>query len=406
MHTQFCAHYNEYAVTHKATLHIERKPGERIEVDWAGSAMELRDNITGNPIAVYLFVAVLACSGYAYAEGFLSQNQENWIAAHVNAFNHFGGTAKILVPDNLKTGVSGRIDWYTPIVNRVYHEMAEHYGTAVVPARVRKPKDKAMVEGTVGVLSTWIIAALRNRQFMSLRELNEAVKEKLEEFNTRPFQKRSGNRQSAFEEEKLFLIPLPTRSYEMAEWRVATVQLNYHIAVEKMNYSVPFEYISRKVDVRMTKNMVEIFYGGNRIASHVRLRGHSNQYATVVEHMPENHRQYAKWNAERFIAWAKSIGEYTEAVVKNLLAARTVEQQSYKACIALLKLADKYSVSRLESACRKALSYSPNPSLKSVQTILKTGSDRTSENTKENGAGNSSAHGFVRGASYYGGGKS
>jgi hypothetical protein len=263
-----------------------------------------------------------------------------------------------------------------------------------------------MVEGTVGVLTTWIIAALRNRQFMSLRELNEAVRDKLEEFNTRPFQKRPGNRKSAFDEEKLFLIPLPARSYEMAEWRVATVQLNYHIAVEKMNYSVPFEYISRKVDIRMTKNMVEVFYGGNRIASHVRLYGQPNQYTTVVEHMPENHQQYTKWNAEQFIAWAKSIGEYAEAVVKALLSVRTVEQQSYKSCIALLKLADKYSVSRLESACRKALSYSPNPSLKSVQTILKTGSDKISESVKEDAGGNSSAYGFVRGASYYGGGKS
>jgi transposase len=383
-------------------MHIEHKPGERIEIDWAGTTMAIRENITGDEIKVYLFVAVLACSGYAYTEGFLSMDQESWITGHVNAFNYFGGVAKILVPDNLKTGVSGRVDWYTPVINKVYHEMAEHYGTAVIPARVKRPKDKPMVEGSVGVLSTWIIAALRNRQFFALSELNEAVWEKLAEFNARPFQKRNGSRESALEEEKIFLIPLPTRPFEMATWRVATVQLNYHIAVDKMNYSIPFEYIKRHVDVRLTKNMIEVFYSGNRIASHVRLYGHPNQYATVVEHMPENHRQYTRWNAGRFIGWASSIGANTETVVRALLASRTIEQQSYKACIGLLKLADKYSVARLEDACGRALTYTSNPSLKSVQTILKTGSDRRAENKETNAAEGAQDYGYVRGASYYG----
>jgi len=314
MYTQFCLYYRRYAVMNKATLHIEHKPGERMEVDWAGTTMALQDNITGKDIPVYVFVAALPCSGYAYAEGILSRNQESWIMAHVNAFRYFGGVAKVLVPDNLKTGIVGYSDWYTPLINKVYHEMAEHYNTAVVPARIRKPKDKPVVEGTVGLVSTWIIAALRNRQFFSIRELNQAVKEKLLEFNEKPFQKKPGNRASALEEEKPFLLPLPKHSFEMAEWRIATVQLNYHVCVEKMNYSVSYEYLKRKVDVRMTRNMVEIFYGGNRIASHVRLRGRPGQYSTVLEHMPENHQQYTQWNAERFIAWARGIGEKTERV--------------------------------------------------------------------------------------------
>jgi hypothetical protein len=169
-----------------------------------------------------------------------------------------------------------------------------------------------------------------------------------------------------------------------------------------MNYSVPFEYIKRKVDVRLTKNMLEVFYGGNRIASHVRRHGHSGQYSTVVEHMPENHQQYTRWNAERFISWAKSIGINTEAVVKAILSSRTIEQQSYKACIGLLKMADKYSISRLESACKRAMSYTVNPSLKSVQTILKTGSDKIPEVSEARNADAVQDYGFTRGASYYG----
>jgi hypothetical protein len=205
-----------------------------------------------------------------------------------------------------------------------------------------------------------------------------------------------------FEEEKSFLLPLNSRSFELATWRVATVQLNYHIAVEKMNYSVPFEYIKRKVDVRMTKNMVEVFFGGSRIASHVRRYGFPGQYSTVIEHMPENHQQYNKWNAGRFVDWAANIGPNTEAAVKALLASRAVEQQSYKACIGLLKLGDKYSVSRLESSCKKALSYTASPSLKTVQTILKTGSDRIEEDAETQPAKEPSGFGFTRGASYYG----
>jgi transposase len=400
MYTQFCFHYRQYALVHKATLRIEHKPGERMEVDWAGTTMALQDNITGKPIPVYLFVAALSCSGCAYAEGFMSQNQESWITAHVNAFTYFGGVTRMLVSDNLKTGVIG-YDWYTPVINKVYREMAEHYATAVIPARVRKPKDKPRVEGTVGILSTWIIAALRDSKYFSLSELNETVRTKLLEFNEKPFQKKPGNRLSALEEEKPFLHPLPSHIFEMAEWSIATVQFNYHIAVGKMNYSVPYEYIKRKVDVRVTKNVVEVFYDGSRIASHPRLYGHAGQYSSLPEHMPANHQSYNQWNAERFLSWGRSIGEKTEEVVAVLLASRQIEQQSYKACIGLLKLADKYSVTRLEAACKRALSYTATPSLKGVQTILKSGSDKFPAESNNHDT-SASQHAFTRGAGYYG----
>ena len=398
MYTQFCKYYREWAGRTKATMHIQHKPGEKMEVDWAGTTMALKDNITGADIPVYVFVAVLPCSGYAYVEGFLSQDQESWVTAHVSAYGYFGGVTRILVPDNLKTGVV-RTNWYTPVINRTYQELAEHYGTAVIPARVRKPKDKSTVEGTVGVASTWIIAALRNQQFFSLSELNKAVFAKLEAFNTMTFQKKPGNRHEAFEEEQEYLLPLPKEPYELAEWKVVTVQFNYHVAILKNYYSTPHEYIKQKVDVRITRNVVEIFYGGNRIASHVRLYGHPGQYSTVADHMPPNHQKFIEWNGNRFRSWAQSIGPSTQAVVSAILASYKVEQQGYRTCMGLLKLADKYSVPRLETACKRALSYTPNPGYKSIQTILKTGSDKLDE---ENTASSSSEHGFTRGAAYYG----
>jgi hypothetical protein len=355
-----------------------------------------------------VFVAVLPCSGYAYVEGFFSRDLESWIEAHVNAYSFFDGATRILTPDNLKTGVQ-KADWYSPVINKAYHEMAEHYGTAVVPTGVRKPREKAIVERTVGILSTWIIAALRSCRFFSLFELNQAMKRKLEEFNKKPFQKRKGCRESAFLEERPFLIPLPDKPFELSTWKIATVQINYHIAVDKMYYSVPYEYIKYKVDVRFTVNMVEVFYQNTRIASHRRLYGHSGQYSTVIEHMPEKHRQYTQWNAERFIRWANSIGPCTEQAVKAIITSRKVEEQSYKTCIALLKLSDTYSVARLEAACKKALSYTVIPSFRSIRTILKTGSDMQktqvamTDMEKDSTSANQGLGAFTRGAAYYGG---
>jgi transposase len=401
MYTQFCKYYRDYANTTKATMHIDHKPGEKLEVDWAGQTASIIDSDTGEAIDTYVFVAVLSCSQYAYVEAFLSQNQENWISAHVNAYNFFGGVTRILVPDNLKTGVE-RVSWYTPVINKTYHEMAEHYGTAVIPARVRKPKDKPNAEGAVGIISTWIIAALRHQQFFSLRELNEAIREKLYEFNSKPFQKKPGSRLSTFlEEEKYALLPLPSVPYEMAIWKIATVQFNYHICVDKMNYSVPYEYIKRKVDVRITRNVIEVFFNNHRICSHPKLHGREGQYSTVVEHMPEDHKKFTAWNSERFISWAESIGPNTTIAVKAILATHKVEQQGYKGCMALLKLADKYAVTRLEAACEKALSYTPSPGYKSIQTILKTGQDKM---VKEEPVKTdvSTDFGFTRGADYYG----
>lgn len=399
--TQFKKYYRDYVVKSKATMHIHRKPGEIMEVDWAGQTAELVDSDTGEIIPAYVFVTALPYSGYSYVEAFLSQDQEAWIAAHVNAYSFFAGATRILVPDNLKTGVVKNTRTEI-ILNRSYQEMAEHYGTAIIPARVRAPKDKATVEGTVGIVSTWILAAIRNQRFFTLRELNEVIREKLHVFNHKPFQKKDGSRASLFAEERAFLLPLPTKAFELSSWKIATVQYNYHVSVDGQHYSVPFEYIKRKVDVRLTRNTVEVFFEGSRICSHVRLYGRQGQYSTSEAHMSPNHQQYTQWNGERFRGWAAKIGSNTQTVVETILTGYKAEQQGYRACMALLKLSDQYSAERLEGACAKALFYTPRPSYKSIQTILKSGQDALAKEKNDSPSANNSEFGFTRGADYYG----
>lgn len=399
--TQFNKYYRDFIHKTKATMHLEHKPGEIMEVDWAGQKVPLIDTDTGELIKISIFVSVLPYSGYAYVEGFLSQNQESWTTAHVNAYNYFGGVTRILVPDNLKTGVIKNTADET-IINKTYLELAEHYGTAIIPARPRSPKDKATVEKSVGIVSIWILAALRNQQFLSLRELNEALHDKLIEFNNKEFQVKDGCRASRFEEEKMYLLSLPERPYEPALWKIATVQYNYHITVENKNYSCPYEYIRQKVDVRISRRVVEIFYHGTRIASHPRLSGHSLHYSTVQEHMPPNHQKYIAWNGERFQKWSRDIGLNTYTVVTFFLTRHKVEQQGYKSCMTLLKLTDKYSPQRLEEACKRALSYTTRPSLKSVQAILKSGQDKLLIDTpKAETTTLSSQYALTRGPDYY-----
>ena len=395
--TQFKTHYREYIAQTKATMHISRKPGELMEVDWAGQTATLTDTDTGEAMEAYIFVSALPYSGYAYAEAFLSMAQESWIAAHVGAYNFFGGVTRILVPDNLKTGVTKHTKTEV-ILNRSYQEMAEHYGTAIIPTRVRTPKDKATVEGSVGVVSTFILAAIRNQQFFTLRELNEVIRERLHILNHKPFQKKSGSRASLFAEERASLMPLPKRDFEISAWKSAKVNFSYHIEVDGRYYSVPFEYIKRQVDVRVTRNTVEVFYEGTRICSHVRLYGTKERYSTQEAHMPPKHQQYTQWNSERFRSWAAKIGAHTATTVESILTGYKVEQQGYRACMVLLKLSEQYSPERLEAACDKALFYTPRPSYKSIQTILKSGQDKPIEEALPN----TSEFGFTRGADYYG----
>ncbi len=403
MYSQFCYYIQQDEQQRRATMHIDRKPGEQIEVDWAGDPAHIIDPDTGEITPAYLFVGVMTYSQYPYVEAFINEKQRSWITAHVHMYAYFGGVTRILVPDNTKTAVIHNNDWYTQELNAVYHEMAEHYNTAIIPARVRAPRDKPNAEGSVGVVSTWITAALRNEQFFSLAELNGAIRRKLKEFVNRTFEKKEGTRYEIFRDEELpLLAKLPATPYELAEWKQATVQFNYHISVDGMLYSVPYEFIKRKVDVRVTDTIIEIFYNHTRIASHRRLYGRKGQYSTVTEHMPPEHQQYLEWNGDRFRKWAERIGPNTCKVVNAILASQRVEQQSYRSCMGLLKLADKYSEQRLEAACIKALTYTATPSYKSIKNILAVGQDKANKESKTpDTASTQNKHAITRGADYY-----
>lgn len=407
MYSQFCYYIQQDGQKRRATMHINRKPAEQVEVDWAGDPAHITVPDTGEILNAYIFVGVMSYSQYPYVEASMDEKQASWISAHVHMYEYFGGVARILVPDNRKTAVDHNKGWKDQRINAVYQEMAEHYGTAIVPARVRVPKDKASAEGSVGNISTWITAALRNEQFFSISELNRAIRQKLEVSSRRPFQKKEGSRYEIFRDEELpLLAPLPVTPYELAEWKQATIQFNYHISFDGMSYSVPYGYTKRKVDVRVTDKTIEIFYNHNRIASHRRLYGRKGQYSTVTEHMPTTHQQYLEWNGDRFRKWAERIGSNTYQVVNAILASKRVEQQSYRSCMGLLKLADKYSVDRLEAACRKALSFTATPSYKSIKSILDTGSDKLENAAAEQSSGShtesaQNSHALTRGADCY-----
>ena len=288
MSTQFGEHYRRWARITKATMRIQHKPGDAMQVDWAGDTIPVQDPITGEQSAAYLFVAVLPCSCYIYAEACEDMKTENWLSCHVHAFDYFGGAARLLIPDNCKTATLSNTR-YDVVLNRSYQELAEHYGTAIVPARVRKPRDKSSAEASVRFAETWIIAALRDCKFFSLRELNESVAEKLEELNSRPFKQMAGCRRSAYlEEEKPYMLPLPASAFEPAVWSVAKVASDYLVTDGRNKYSVPCNLIGERVDIRVTRTTVEVFYHGSRVASHRRLQTRQRDPLVKREHMQKN----------------------------------------------------------------------------------------------------------------------
>ena len=394
MYSQFCYYIQQDEEKRQATMHIPRNPGERIEVDWAGDPAYVIDRVTGKKIKAWVFVAVLPYSQYTFVEAFTDQRQKSWLRAHVDMYAFFGGVTKLLVPDNCKTAVIRNTDWYNPKLNTSYHELATYYDTVVMPARVRKPKDKSSAEGNVGHISTWIIAALRDEQFFSLAELNAAIRERVDAWNHRLFQKREGSPAELFlMEEKPCLADLPAYPYEIAEWKTATVQYNYHISVESMLYSVPYEYIHKTVDIRITDSLIEVFYNHTRIASHPRLYGRKGQYSTMQEHMPANHQKFLAWNGDRFRKWAESIGVSTYQVIDSILTSHAIEQQGYRSCMGLLRLGEKHGSSNLEDACRQALSFSSYPSYKGIKNLLATKKQKEPDVPKP--------HGLTRGAAYF-----
>ena len=399
-YSQFCFYFQQNNAQHKATMHINRKPAESLEVDWSGDKIPFVD-ASGKQRQAHIFVAVLSYSQYTYAEAFGDEGQDSWITAHIHAFEFFGGVAREVIPDNCKTAILKNTSDEL-LFNVTYREMSEYYNTIIMPARVRTPRDKPNVESGVGAVQRMVLAPMRNIQFHSLTELNTLILNKLDEFNKKPFQKKEGSRRSLFEdEEKDLLIPLPQNKYEMATWKIATVQFNYHILVDHRMYSVPYVYIGKKVEVKITSTLVEVYYNHSRIASHVRSYDQKVRYVTVTEHMPNEHQQMAKWDGKTLRDWAEQIGLSTYTVIDGILRSKKVEQQAYKSCLAILNLSKRYSESLLELACKEAVGLGCCY-LKAIQKIIKSFTKKeASQEVQNNDDNTTNPHGVTRGPEYF-----
>jgi len=373
-YSQFCERYRQWTQKLDVCLRQEYHAGEKLFVDYAGQTLPIHDPLTGQTQEAYLFVATLGASNYTFAEATLTQDLPSWIQSHVRAFEFFNGVAEILVPDNLKTGVTHPCR-YEPDINPTYLDLAEHYGTVVIPARVHKAQDKAKVESAVLIAERWILAALRNHTFFSLEELNQAIQEKLHDLNFRRFQKLDTTRKELFENlDRPALKPLPQKPYEYAEWKKTTVNIDYHIAIDHHYYSVPYQLTREPVEVRITLTTIEVLFKNKRVASHARSYRQGG-FTTLKEHMPKAHQQYLEWSPSRIIRWAQQLGPNTEKLVTHILENKPHPQQGFRSCLGIIRLGKQYSKERLEAACAYALSIH-GFFYKSVQSILKNGLDQ------------------------------
>lgn len=400
MSTQFNELYNRWARAFKATMPIKHKPGEEMEIDWAGTPLYYEDPITGELYECNLFVAVLSCSCYTYAQVCEDMKTSSVARCLIQAFEYFGGVTRLLVPDNMRTAVILNTRNET-MLNRTISDLSRHYGTAVVPTRVRHPKDKPHAEGGVKFATTWITAALRNEHFFSYAELSAAVSEKLESLNTRPFKKRPGNRCLAYEnEEKPFMSPLPASRFEISDWTKCTVPANYLVTDGLNYYSVPYDLIGKTVDIRITESVIEIFFHDERVASHRRLETRQNDPAVQKEHMPVKHQKYLEYNSECFLKWASSAGPWTEKVVRRFLEQGDAPEQGYKYCASMQNLGERYGKALLEECCQHISTISPSPSLRAISTLLKNMKQEsaTAPSKREE---QPSGKGITRGAAYF-----
>lgn len=354
--SQFNDLYNRWKSTLHTWMRQDHKAGEKLFIDYAGHTLQVKNPITGEFRKAQIFVAVLGFSNYTYVEATWDQSVPSWIGSHIRAFEFFGGVPRILVPDNLKAAVikAGR---YESQIHPVYQDLATHYSTAVIPARVRKPKDKAKAEVAVQVVERWILAALRNHTFFSLEALNREIQKLLIHLNKKRFKKLKGSRLIQFDTlEKPQLGALPQERFEICEWKNARVNIDYHIELDRHYYSVPYKLVQQEVRVRFTPSTVEIFHQNTRVASHKRCSA-AGYHTTIKEHMPKSHQEHLEWTPSRMQKWALSIGKSTESVITGILHSRAIPEQGYRACLGILRLSKRYSNERLEAACKRALSY-------------------------------------------------
>lgn len=397
-YSRFCGLYRKWTKKQDLVLRGTHRGGEKLFVDYAGQTVPVIDAYTGEIRQASIFVAVLGASSYTYAEATLKADLESWIGSHVRALEYMGGCPEVLVPDNLKDGVKLPCR-YEPELNPTYQEMAVHYNVAVIPARVRKPRDKAKAEAGVLLVERWILAALRKLTFFNIGELNQAIRELLDKLNSRPFRKMAGSRHELFERiDRPALSPLPAQRFTFAQWKWARVANDYHVELDRHYYSAPSELVGRKVEIRYTADTVEIVHNGTRVASHIRSR-EAGGATTIEGHRPESHRRYLEWDLERLLSWAANAGASIQALVQRVSGSGLHPDQVLRSCLGIKRLGESYGEQRLEAACARAVKLNAC-SYKSVASILKTGLDRIAQSAPSQVA-EPVLHDNLRGADYF-----
>jgi transposase len=397
-YSQFCERYRAWAATLDIVMRQQHRAGEKLFVDYAGHTVQVLDRSTGELRQAQVFIATLGASSYTYAEATWTQTLADWTASHVRAFSFFGGVPELVIPDNLRSAVS-RACRYDPVTNPTYHDLATHYDVAVLPTRVRRPRDKAKVEVAVQVVERWILAALRHHQFFSLAELNAHIAQLLTRLNARAFRKLPGSRRSAFEQlDAPALRPLPSTPYVFSQWKKVRVHLDHHVEFDGHYYSVPYALVKRQLDLRYTAETIEVMHRGERVSSHVR-SSMKGAHSTHHEHMPKGHQQMGQWTPERLVNWAESIGPATATLMATVIRERAHPQQAYRACLGILRLSKTYGDARLDKACQRALTLGTHR-YRSIASIL---AKRLDERPIANAIDSSEVliHDNIRGADYY-----
>ena len=404
-YTKFCEGYGDHVTANSLTKRIEHKAGVSCEVDWSGPTIGkgLVDPTTGEVSKIYLFVGVLPFSQKAYFEATLDMKERTWLRCHVHMYEFWGGVPERTVCDNLKTGVIKHPREGEIVLNDAYEALGEHYMTAIMPAQVRKPKQKPSAEGTVKDAATWVIARLRNRTFTSFDDVTLAVRECLDAYNAHPFQKREGSRDLVFSEvEAAQLRPLPSVRYDVAQWVYnRSVNLDFHVVYAKNRYSVPHRYAGRKVDLRVGESTIGIYHAGERIATHRLLPPYvRNSYSTDPAHMPDEFLR-PEWDDARIKRWAADIGPDTAAVIDRIFDRVKLKEQAYNPALSVLNLSKKYGRDRLEAACSHALPRLASPRYKHLKAILDSNLDAGESAPRKAASGGDGPRGHVRGADYY-----
>lgn len=397
--SQFCDLYRRWRSLLNITMRQVHRAGDKAFSDFAGAKFKIIDQATGEVKFAHLFVSSLGASNYTFADVFWDESSQSWCNGQAAAFRYFQGSTAVIVPDNPKAAVN-KPSRYEPELNEAFKEMAAHFGSAVIPARIRHPRDKAKVESSVGVATRWIFARLRNREFFSLEELRQAIRPLLEDLNNRPFKKLPGSRRTAFETiDKPALRPLPDNFYEYFEIHKVTVNFDYHVEFDGHWYSVPYQLVRKTVELRVTASAVEVLHGGKRVASHLRSMTKGGQ-TTLDIHRPKSHRQYAQRSPERLIDMAAQVGPATKQIIEMAFEERAHPEEVYNRCSGILKLGKRLGSDRLEAACQRGL-FTGATSYRSIKSILATGLDRRPLPNSEPSNQLRIAHNNIRGASYF-----